>query len=288
MHRLASITFFTFGLIAPIFAQTAPNNIIAIPPVPRAALVWDATSKEYSAKQGEMSAPFSFIFTNISSSEVVINSANTSCGCTVAQLPMQPWPIAPGATGEIKAAMNLAGKMGRVTKQITIKSSAGDQALMVNVIVPTPEPPSSAENKRGDRNANIEKAKADRQLVFKGDCRSCHVDPGVGKFGKDLFVAGCAICHDTPLRAAMVPDLRAPKSPRDDAYWSNWITHGREGSLMPAFGEKHGGPLSKEQIDSLVSYLMENFPKGPVTPTPAIAPLPPTLPIPSPKTGAGQ
>src|SRR5690606_8161156 len=101
------------------------------------------------------------------------------------------------------------------------------------------------------------------------------------------FVAGCAICHDTPHRAAMVPDLRAPKAPRDHAYWLNWITYGRPGSLMPAFGEKDGGPLTKEQIDSLVTYLMENFPRG-TTPAPAVVPVPPSLPPIPTKTGAGQ
>lgn len=283
MHRLAFILLFTFGLIAPVFAQPAVNP----PAAPAPALVWDSTNKEYNAKPGEMSAPFVFLFTNTSPAQVIINSAVTSCGCTVAQLPMQPWPIAPGATGEIKAAMNLQGKIGRVTKVITVKSSVGNQTLFVNVNIPPPPAPSPTENLRGDRNANIEKAKADRQLVFKGDCRSCHVDPGVGKFGKDLFVAGCAICHDTPNRAAMVPDLRAPKAPRDHAYWLNWIMHGRPGSLMPAFGEEHGGPLTKEQIDSLVTYLLENFPRG-TTPTPAVAPVPPPLPPVPVKTGAGQ
>lgn len=281
MYRLVFNLLITLGLTAPVFAQE-----IASKPVPAPALVWESVSKEYNAKAGEVSAPFSFVFTNVSASEVVISNVTTSCGCTVAQLPMQPWPIASGATGAITASMNLAGKMGKVTKQMTVKSSVGDQVLLVNVNIPPAAPPPSAENMRGDRNENIEKAKADRQLVFKGDCRSCHVDPGVGKFGKELYVAGCAICHDTPNRAPMVPDLRAPKTPRDHSYWLTWITSGRAGSLMPAFGEQDGGPLTKKQIDSLVTYLMENFPKGPViSPTPAAAPVRPASPS---KTGAGQ
>ena len=87
--------------------------------------------------------------------------------------------------------------------------------------------------------------------------------------------------------------LRAPKAPRDHAYWLNWITYGRPGSLMPAFGEKDGGPLTKEQIDSLVEYLLANFPKGPavrptpVRPTPTPVNVLPPLP-PAPKAGAGQ
>ena len=132
--------------------------------------------------------------------------------------------------------------------------------------------------------ANMELAKADRQAVFKGDCRSCHVDKGVAKLGKELYDADCGICHDSHIRAAMVPDLRAPKTTRDQAYWVNWITYGRPGSMMPAFGEKDGGPLSKEQIDSLVAYLSKEFPQAPVTaPVPARA-----VPAANPTPGAGQ
>jgi mono/diheme cytochrome c family protein len=32
---------------------------------------------------------------------------------------------------------------------------------------------------------------------------------------------------------------------------------------MPAFAQSAGGPLSKEQIDSLVEYLLANYPKEP-------------------------
>ncbi len=297
MNSMAATIFLSFSLVGTLLAQTAPNlsGVAPIPPaiVPAApkapALVWSSESQDYDAKPGEVSAPFAFTFTNVSPAEVVINSALTSCGCTVAQLPKQPWPIAPGATGEIKVTMNLVGKQGRVTKQVTVTSTDGSKALLVNVNIAPPAPVTAAENLRGDRNANMEKAKADRQVVFQGDCRSCHVDKGVGKMGKELFAADCGICHDTPHRAPMVADLRAPKAPRDQAYWINWITYGRPGSLMPAFGEKDGGPLKKEQIDSLVTYLMENFPQNPTgAATPVVAPVPALAPpVPS-KSGAGQ
>src|SRR4051812_2657172 len=55
------------------------------------ALVFDAETKEYNAKPGEMSAPFIFNVTNVSQTAVSINRLSTSCGCTVAQLPSQPY-----------------------------------------------------------------------------------------------------------------------------------------------------------------------------------------------------
>ena len=293
MYRTVAIFCLAFLSIIPAFAQTngvtatplrPTSGAVQIPPAPAAkpGLAWDSDSKTYASKFGEASAPFVFTFTNVSAGEIVISNAQTSCGCTVAQLPMQPWPIAPGATGEIKVAMNLAGKMGHVTKFITVNSSEGSKTLSVNVDV-APAPAPSTENLRGDRNANMELAKANRQAIFGGDCRSCHVDKGIGKLGQELFVADCAICHDTPQRAAMVPDLRAPKAPRDQTYWQSWIAHGRIGSMMPAFASSEGGPLSPEQIDSLVTYLLKNFPQGAVG-----VPTPPVIPAPPAKTGAGQ
>lgn len=271
--------------------STLPGQNHALHGVPPPAgnqtpgLVFDAESKEYNSKVGEAFAPFVFTLTNVSTNEIVINNVTTSCGCTVAHLPSQPWHLAPGTNGEIKVTVNLAGKMGHVTKQVNVNSSVGVKSLLVHVNIPPIQPTRAAENVRGDRNKNMELAKADRQAVFKGDCRSCHVDKGSGKMGKELYAADCGICHDSPIRAAMVPDLRAPKGPRDHGYWSNWITYGRPGSMMPAFGEKDGGPLSKAQIESLVAYLSENFPQG-VTPIPAAAKVPqPPLP---PKTGGSQ
>lgn len=257
--------------LSPQSSLLSSNSVSPLPLVAQpklSALAWDAESKEYNAKVGEGIAPFVFSLTNISTAEVVISNVTTTCGCTVAQLPSQPWHLAPGTNGEIKVSMNLAGKLGRVTKDVTVNTSAGTKVLHVNVTIPLAPAP-VAENTRGDRAANMEKAKANRQAIFQGDCISCHVAKGVGKFGKELYAADCAICHDTPRRAASVPDLRAPKTPRDQAYWANWITSGRAGSLMPAFGEKDGGPLSPEQIDSLVVFLMENFPKGSANANPA-------------------
>ncbi|MEP6662916.1 MAG: DUF1573 domain-containing protein [Verrucomicrobiota bacterium] len=256
-------------------SQTAIVPPSSQPAAPPNALVWDAEAKEYQAKPGDQEAKFTFSLTNVSSVEVVINDVTTSCGCTVAQLPSKPWHIAPGTNGEIHATMNLAGKQGqgRVSKQLNVTSSIGFKALMVTVIMPAPTPVPT-DNGRGDRLANMESAKADRQAVFKGDCRSCHVEKGVGKLAKDLYAADCGICHESPHRASMVPDLRAPKTPRDREYWNNWVAHGRIGSMMPAFLDKEGGPLSKEQIDSLVTYLWDEFPRGL-----AVLPSPVNLPV---------
>ena len=87
-------------------------------------------------------------------------------------------------------------------------------------------------------------SKADRQAVFHGECATCHVKPGQGKYGKLLYDADCAICHEGEHRATMVPDLHALKVPTNVEFWQTWISHGKPGSLMPAFSTADGGPLS--------------------------------------------
>jgi mono/diheme cytochrome c family protein len=249
------------------------------------ALQWDSIQQKYDAKPGESSAPFTFHVTNVSKAEVSITRLQTSCGCTVAQLPPlpnEPFKLLPGSNVAINVTMDLRGKAGAVSKMINVDSSDGHHALTVVVTIPPPAPiaasgdPHAAPNAMGNRALNIQNALADRQAIFKGDCASCHVQKGVGKFGQELYAASCGICHDAEHRAAMVPDLKVPRSERDLAFWQKWIMEGKPGTLMPAFAQAHGGPLTQEQIDSLTVYLFQTYPKKPqaVAATPITPPTP--------------
>lgn len=245
----------------------------AIVPDPN-ALKFDAESKDFNARPGDASASFTFSVTNVSRSDVSINSLRTSCGCTVAQLPPlpnKPFVLAAGSNVAINVTMDLRGKMGAVTKSISVETSAGFKSLLVRANIPQPglTPTAGAAQipavagGMGERAKNIQAALADRQAVFKGDCAKCHVEKGVGKMGKELYVADCAVCHDSEHRAAMVTDLKVPRSARDLSFWQKWIMEGKPGTMMPAFAAIHGGPLTQEQIDSLTVYLYENYPKNP-------------------------
>lgn len=270
------------GAPAPIPAPAPTPAPSAVPQNP-AALKFDAESKDYSAKPGESTAPFVFHVTNTSPTEISINNLRTSCGCTVAQLPSQPYKLEPGSNVAINVSVDLRGKMGMITKSISVDSSVGFKSLLVRVNIPQPAPSAVAGITPGagmaDRAKNIQTALADRQAVFKGQCAECHVDKAKGKMGKELFVAACGICHDTEHRAAMVPDLKVPRSSRDLAFWQKWIMEGKPGTLMPAFAAAQGGPLTQEQIDSLTIYAYQNFPKQ-APPVTARAPMvrPPTVP----------
>ena len=224
--------------------------------------MWEAERKEYHAKFGEANASFTFYFTNVSASDVAINSVTPTCGCTTAKLPPLPWRIAAGTNGQIDFNMNLAGKSGAVEKYVPVETTAGPRMLILHVDIPTTPPTNGLAGVRSEveRAANMQSALADRQAIFKGDCAKCHVEPTAGKVGKDLYAASCGICHEAEHRATMVPDLKALPHPTNAEFWKLMIASGKPGTLMPAFATKEGGNLSDDQIGSLVQYLVQPNP----------------------------
>jgi mono/diheme cytochrome c family protein len=233
---------------------------------------------------GETEAKFTFGLTNVSKETVTISGVHTSCGCTVAQLPSQPWVLKPGDHGEIGVTVDLRGKSGNLIKTATVSSSVGSIPLMVQISVPRIDPKKMPMTEN-DRTRNLQVAAVDRQAVFRGECVTCHVIPTIGKVGKELYVAACGVCHEGEHRASMVPNLRALNKPTDAAYWNQWISEGRPGSLMPAFLAKNGGILSSNQVSSLVAYLSGPFQSEPKTPaTPGAAPAVNAQPARSPVT----
>jgi mono/diheme cytochrome c family protein len=276
------------------------------------AFQWDAERKESTPAPGDAYANYTFWFTNVSSKEVIIQAVRTSCGCTLARLPATPWPVPPGTNGPIEVALDLRGKMGAITKAITVESSDGSKTLFIQANLPPPGAPVPGATPPGhppmadtERLANMAKALADRQVVFRdAACAKCHADPARNLAdGRAIYGAVCATCHDSALRAEAVPDLRTLKHETDLDYWLHWIRHGKPGSMMPSFAQSAGlgGPLSDAQVAALAAHCQATFQPGTAgraaavpflptatNPSPAAAgaisvfPLPPT---PAPKTG---
>jgi mono/diheme cytochrome c family protein len=254
--------------LQPIHRIGTPQNPIIPaynpPPVatqPPSYLAWDSERKETNIIAGQTSATFSFWLTNVSPEVVTINSIRTSCGCTIAKLPTMPWKLDPGVSGEIPVTMNLAGKMGSIEKAVMIDGTTGSKTLIVrvNMAPPAGQPVAASGGIDPDRIKNMQMALADRQVVFKGECAKCHAEPAANKMGEQLYVAACGICHDSPHRAAMVPDLKNLRHPTNEEHWRKWTRSGRPGSMMPSFAKNEGGPLTDEQIESLVKFLTDTI-----------------------------
>ena len=230
-----------------------PDTSHANEPMADGILAWNSLMETAEATNEQAFARFTFTFTNITAGNVTILNVHPSCGCTTAELPPVPWLLPAGTNGEIKLKVNLEGKSGTLFKQVAVTTDKGIKNLMLRInILP---PPPMAEMTEAQRAAGLAAAKADRQAVFKSDCASCHVKKIEGKYGQQLYDAICAICHESPHRASMVPDLHNLPVPTNEEFWRTWITAGKAGSLMPAFATSQGGPLSDLQIASLAAYL---------------------------------
>ena len=73
-------------------------------------------------------------------------------------------------------------------------------------------------------------------LLFNQNCALCHGQEGQGRIG-------ATIAKDWP-------------SIRPDLLVKSMIERGVEGTAMPAWSQEFGGPLSDEEIDNLVAYLL--------------------------------
>jgi cytochrome c553 len=236
-------------------------------------LVIDQETQFHAALFTDKSASFQFHVANTSTNEITIDRVQTSCGCTVASLPANPWHIPAGGQGEVNATVNLEGKgAGLLQKTVTLYVSVNTVFIgtkVCTVKVNIPEAPAPAALTPAERQAAMEKAKADPQLVFTNpQCAACHADRGHDKMGHGLYVADCGICHDSPNRQSSVPDLHHLKIATSFAYWKTIIADGKPHTMMPAFAAGKGGPLSDDQIHSLAEYLTRNFHSASAAATP--------------------
>jgi hypothetical protein len=80
-------------------------------------------------KQG-VPVTFDFKFTNSSDKPVVIETVNTSCGCTTPQWPQTP--VAKGKSDKITAGFN-AQQLGQFNKTIYVKVAGVDKPVEIRI-----------------------------------------------------------------------------------------------------------------------------------------------------------
>lgn len=224
-------------------------------------LVFDADTKSHDAELGDTNAVFQFNVTNTWTSEITIDRIETSCGCTAASMPSNPWHVAAGDHGQIGATVNLAGKgAGVLKKTLTLYLSTNGNFIgtrVATVKVTIPAQPALATLSESERKAAMAEAKSDPRKIFTDPaCAKCHADPGrkMGT-GPDLYAADCAICHDSPNRDSAVPDLHALKVQTSLEYWITIISYGKTNTMMPGFASFNGGPLNESQVHALAEYV---------------------------------
>ena len=71
-------------------------------------------------EQGEK-VGYNFMFINVGKASLVILDASASCGCTVPKYSREP--IAPGERGSVEVVFDSAGRMGKQSKTVTLKTN---------------------------------------------------------------------------------------------------------------------------------------------------------------------
>lgn len=72
-----------------------------------------------------------FIFDNQGAADLVINSATTTCGCTIPEYDRKP--VRPGGAGKLEVVFNTAGKSGKQTKTITVRSNSKPEVVLLKI-----------------------------------------------------------------------------------------------------------------------------------------------------------
>lgn len=220
-----------------IAAQFQPKPVIKITPV----------SVDIGTVQEGVEVSTTFSVKNEGNAELVIHEAKSSCGCTTADLSKNR--LAPNETMPLKVMVDTTMKQGDVTKNMDVSSNDP-----VNPIVQIPITMHVPNQHKG----LTERGKA--KILTDEKCMSCHVYAGVGLGGKELYDADCAMCHGEGARGAVGNALiYGDYSNKEyEAHIREVISYGsKTHASMPGFLDKAGGPLVKEQVDSLIAYLKE-------------------------------
>jgi hypothetical protein len=99
-------------------------------------------------KEGDV-VEYTYSFKNTGEAPLIIQGAQGSCGCTVPDWTKQP--IAPGATGYVKAKFDSKGKTNIQNKTVTVTANTWPKQTVLRfkaMVTPTPEAPSQGPVKK--------------------------------------------------------------------------------------------------------------------------------------------
>jgi hypothetical protein len=119
------------------FAQQAEAQDEA----PYAEIFFEKTVHDFGSLEYKGNATYEFQFSNTGTAPLLINSANSSCGCTVPSYSKAP--IAPGEKGVITVKYDTS-RQGGINKSITVNSNAKNSPSVVLYIKGEVKAPAAA------------------------------------------------------------------------------------------------------------------------------------------------
>lgn len=248
-----TVIFAVFAVLSGWYILTTPGLkpvVVSIYEPPR--IFAESRIRNIGSVETDSKIPSEFILYNKGGKPLRIKDVQTSCGCTVAKISKKV--ISPGDYSRLKVEMDTSIKLGKVRKTITVASNDPQRPELLLFLVGNVLP------KKMKGHAQINLKAADPLVLFKGDCATCHVKAGIGKTGKALFLADCAMCHGVNAQGhqSAGPSLLDLNYENDASLKAvrQVIAEGSPHSpQMPPFSKAKGGPLSDDEIDSLVSFL---------------------------------
>lgn len=184
-----------------------------------------------------------FTLQNIGDETLIVEKIEASCGCTAAIIDNKK--ILPGNKAKIKITIDTTGKELDIDKTVTITSNDSLRPQMVLTVAVRVEPVEHPDFDIGES-------------LFSYRCKSCHVDSGKGLMGRGLYEAICYQCHGRNGKGATAVAFDTQEySEHSYEYIYKWTAQGKRGTGMAGYSKEHGGPLTNEEIDSLVKFIQQ-------------------------------
>lgn len=103
----------------PATAQT--TTTATMPPAKTTSMVFNKKEHNFGdINQGDK-VSYNYTFKNTGANDLIISSAQGSCGCTVPEYPKTP--IKPGKSATMKVSFDSTGKTGQQSKTVTIRAN---------------------------------------------------------------------------------------------------------------------------------------------------------------------
>lgn len=151
--------------------------------------------------------------------------------------------IKPGGFADVTVSLDPSGKVGPIAKEVVISSN-------------DPTYPTVTAHLRADVDhaLDLTPGKPIEDALFgQADCARCHADPAEGLTGADLYKAVCQMCHGSLQEYA----ASLPVAIRDRGVLRGWIADGKGKRGMPGYSADKGGPLTAEQLNTLVQSILK-------------------------------
>lgn len=147
--------------------------------------------------------------------------------------------LKPGEAGKIDVLIDIRGKTGNVAKTVKVYSN-------------DPKNPVVTLTLRMYIKNRVHLSPHEAAEIFGPNCSGCHVDEGKDKMGFDLFRADCFMCHNAGKNTSLSTMSKQPESLLYKA-----VVEGVNGTTMPGWALRKGGPLTDAQIRSLIELIKE-------------------------------